>query len=276
MHSLHERMIDMADDSVKESDQEQQVNQSVVIDSAMLEVFKAKKHTKRGCVVIGLQLVTLLLETFYEIWLLGVVAPHIATRTVGAALLCLSVYQYASAFRSLFWRVALFVVQHLVILSVNSELFYLQKPASSVQLLLIFKLLMITLASDLHLFHLQHLALLQTVGYVLPLAFSVGFHPSSLQSHDISCLVFYCGLMLLRKYRIQHLTKEMYLSQAKQDKQKTEQEALVSQLLPKHAFLKLRNQNLSNKIELTDEIEGATLLFADIKGFTSYSNKNTP
>lgn len=44
------------------------------------------------------------------------------------------------------------------------------------------------------------------------------------------------------------MTIEMYISVQIQEKQKREQEALVSQLLPKHAFLKLRNQNLSNKI----------------------------
>jgi hypothetical protein len=60
--------------------------------------------------------------------------------------------------------------------------------------------------------------------------------------------VFYGGFVLLRKHRSIKLTIEMYISVQIQEKQKREQEALVSQLLPKHAFLKLRNQNLSNKI----------------------------
>lgn len=47
-------------------------------------------------------------------------------------------------------------------------------------------------------------------------------------------------------------------------------------MLPKHAYEKLKNQNIENKLELTERFEGATILFADIKGFTSYSNKNTP
>lgn len=50
----------------------------------------------------------------------------------------------------------------------------------------------------------------------------------------------------------------------------------MSQLLPKHAYEKLKNNNIENKLELTDYFEGTTMLYADIKGFTSYSNQNTP
>ena len=60
------------------------------------------------------------------------------------------------------------------------------------------------------------------------------------------------------------------------EKKTQEQSALVSQLLPKHAYEKLKNQNIENRLELTDKFEGATMLFADIKGFTAFSNQSTP
>ena len=51
---------------------------------------------------------------------------------------------------------------------------------------------------------------------------------------------------------------------------------MVSQLHPKHAYEKLKNQNSENRLELTDRFEKVTMLFADIKGFTSFSNQSTP
>ena len=59
-------------------------------------------------------------------------------------------------------------------------------------------------------------------------------------------------------------------------KKSQEQSALVSQLLPKHAYEKLKNQDIGNRLELTDKFENATMLFADIKGFTAFSNRSTP
>lgn len=57
------------------------------------------------------------------------------------------------------------------------------------------------------------------------------------------------------------------------DSKKRQHEGLISQLLPIHALQKLKNSNsLENKLELTDEFENVTILFADISGFTEYSN----
>ena len=60
------------------------------------------------------------------------------------------------------------------------------------------------------------------------------------------------------------------------EKRRSEQSKVVSQLLPKHAYEKLKNQNVENRLQLTDKFENATMLFADIKGFTAYSNRSTP
>lgn len=40
--------------------------------------------------------------------------------------------------------------------------------------------------------------------------------------------------------------------------------------------MKLRNTSIFNKQDLTDEFQEVTLLFADIKGFTEYSNTQKP
>jgi phospholipid-translocating ATPase len=53
-------------------------------------------------------------------------------------------------------------------------------------------------------------------------------------------------------------------------------EEFVSQLLPTHAFNKLKQFSLNDKMDLTDEFEEVTILFADIKGFTNYSNSVVP
>lgn len=60
------------------------------------------------------------------------------------------------------------------------------------------------------------------------------------------------------------------------ESKKQEQNNLVSQLLPFHAFEKLKNISVTNKIELTDFFTEVTLLFADIAGFTKYSSSVRP
>ena len=60
------------------------------------------------------------------------------------------------------------------------------------------------------------------------------------------------------------------------ESKKQEQNNLVSQLLPFHAFEKLKNISVTNKIELTDFFTEVTLLFADIAGFTKYSSSVKP
>ena len=57
---------------------------------------------------------------------------------------------------------------------------------------------------------------------------------------------------------------------------KIKQETVVSQLLPLHAFNKLKNANLDNQLDLTDEFKDVTILYADIAGFTSYSKSVKP
>lgn len=46
--------------------------------------------------------------------------------------------------------------------------------------------------------------------------------------------------------------------------------------MPTHAFNKMKNFNLYDKLDLTDEFDDVTILFADIKGFTAFSNSVQP
>ena len=156
---------------------------------------------------ITLQIAVLLIQTFYEVWLLKLHPAHFALRITSAVLLCISIIKYADAFRQTFWRVVLLVVQLLTIFAVNGEMFYLSKPTFEREFLMVTKLLLLSLASDLQLFNIKQLALLAVAGYVMPLGFAIGFSPTSLQNHDLISFVFYCSLLLLRKHRIQRLTK---------------------------------------------------------------------
>lgn len=56
--------------------------------------------------------------------------------------------------------------------------------------------------------------------------------------------------------------------------QKKQYVQIVSQLLPKHMLQKMSSiGSLNNKLELTDQFDNVTILFADISGFTAYSNQ---
>lgn len=137
----------------------------------------------------------------------------------------------------------------------------------------IFLMVLITTTGRIEMLNLPELGVFGLLGCFIPVL--LGFLIKQWYSlDDVLSLFFYAVLILLRKYKRLQLAQSIYNETTLYEKKSREQEGLVSQLLPKHAFLKLRNQNLANKIELTDVIEDATLLFADIKGFTSFSNKN--
>jgi phospholipid-translocating ATPase len=105
---------------------------------------------------------------------------------------------------------------------------------------------------------------------------AISFGTSEVFEDSIIYQFFFLVLILIRKYSYLKDYYDNYNQSQIYEKKTQEQSALVSQLLPKHTYGKLKNQNIENKLELTDQFEGATILFADIKGFTSYSNKNTP
>jgi hypothetical protein len=88
---------------------------------------------------------------------------------------------------------------------------------------MVMKMLLLTLSSGLHLFTMKELVVLMVIGYVMPISFALGFFPMTEFSHDLSCFVFYCAMLLLRKHRSEDLIKEIYKSISIQDKQKKEQ-----------------------------------------------------
>lgn len=79
---------------------------------------------------------------------------------------------------------------------------------------------------------------------------------------------FYVGLVLIRKYVFQKESIINFRQGQKTAQISKELSTIVSELLPKHAYEKLKTQNFENRLELTDQFEDCTILFADIKGFT--------
>ena len=121
--------------------------------------------------------------------------------------------------------------------------------------LTILLLFLTTTVGKIEMLNLLEVALFSVIGCLLPalLALSLG---KGFSLESLLILFFYSLEVLLRKYKRLELTEAIFNEMKLYEKKSKEQEGLVSQLLPKHAFLKLRNQNLSNKIELTDVIEG--------------------
>ena len=84
---------------------------------------------------------------------------------------------------------------------------------------------------------------------------------------------FYILLVLIRKYDFQKESIINFRQGAKTVQLSNELSKIVSELLPKHAYEKLKTQNFENRLELTDLFEQCTILFADIKGFTEFSDR---
>jgi chorismate mutase len=128
VRSIQEKVLDLAIDLVDENHSNNSVIEIATIDYSMIGAYKAKKYTNKGKLLVCLQIIVLVIETSYEIWVIGVHEVHLALRIVSALLLSGSIYKYSNAFRSTWWRAGLLVVQFIVILSLNSEMFYLTKP----------------------------------------------------------------------------------------------------------------------------------------------------
>ncbi|CAD8135801.1 unnamed protein product [Paramecium octaurelia] len=83
-------------------------------------------------------------------------------------------------------------------------------------------------------------------------------------------------LCLIGNYKGMSELIEMYNNLQLNEQRKAKQISLVSQLLPTHSYLKMKNNTLYNRSEFIDDLDDVTLLFADIKGFTEYSHTQTP
>ena len=79
---------------------------------------------------------------------------------------------------------------------------------------------------------------------------------------------FYVVLVLVRKYVFQKESIINFRQGQKTAQISKELSKIVSELLPMHAYEKLKTQNFENRLELTDQFEQCTILFADSKGFT--------
>ncbi|CAD8103907.1 unnamed protein product [Paramecium primaurelia] len=100
---------------------------------------------------------------------------------------------------------------------------------------------------------------------------------SGLVTHFAIFYICCCMLILLLGYywAMSEQIQMFNNLQINEDK-KVKQINLVSQLLPMHSYLKMKNNSIYDKSDFIDEFEDVTLLFADIKGFTEYSHTQTP
>jgi hypothetical protein len=129
VHSIQEKVLELAIDMIEEDrHSNDSVTEVVAVDYSMISAYKAKKYTSRGQLLLTIQIIVLIIETPYELWLIGVYELHLALRVVSILLLAGSIYKYADAFKNTWWRVGLLAVQFIFILSINSEMFYISKP----------------------------------------------------------------------------------------------------------------------------------------------------
>lgn len=134
-----------------------------------------------------------------------------------------------------------------------------------------FPMMILTTLSAAHGYRFLHILLLSIFSMAVSIA---DMSVSGFFEVTILYEAFYYGLVLFRKYLTLRDCYNNYIQMVNYEKRNKEQSDLVSQLLPKHAYEKLKNQNIENRLELTDEFENCTMLYADIKGFTSFSKKH--
>ncbi|CAD8179034.1 unnamed protein product [Paramecium octaurelia] len=119
----------------------------------------------------------------------------------------------------------------------------------------------------------------QVIVYMfIMLGFFLGFYiASDLVTHFAIFYICCCMLILLLGYYLAMKEQiQMFNNLQINEDKKVKQINLVSQLLPMHSYLKMKNSSIYDKSDFIDEFEDVTLLFADIKGFTEYSHTQTP
>ncbi|CAD8200084.1 unnamed protein product [Paramecium octaurelia] len=106
----------------------------------------------------------------------------------------------------------------------------------------------------------------------------LGFYISTdLITHYAIFYICCCMLILLLGYYLAMSEQiQMFNNLQINEEKKVKRINLVSQLLPMHSYLKMKNSSIYDKSDFIDEFDDVTLLFADIKGFTEYSHTQSP
>lgn len=132
-----------------------------------------------------------------------------------------------------------------------------------------------TIASNLNLFNFVDIlafTIVETLMFII-----LYFVKLNLGGIIIACFTIYNLLNLMKAYMALYGNINYFNTIQVINTKKKHQEGLVSQLLPQHALQKMKNSvSLDNKLALTDYFENVTILFADIAGFTKFSNERTP
>ncbi|EGR30375.1 hypothetical protein IMG5_133420 [Ichthyophthirius multifiliis] len=97
------------------------------------------------------------------------------------------------------------------------------------------------------------------------------------QQANLSYFNIVSGLAhLVYQYLLFQLNIKSFNNLKSLTKKTNEQNKILSNLLPKHVLEKFLNNPDSTKLELVDNFEDVTILFADIAGFTKYSSSVEP
>ena len=106
-------------------------------------------------------------------------------------------------------------------------------------------MMMMTLISAVHGYRFVHIAVLCLFSIIISI---IDMGISGVFEITILYEVFYFCLILFRKYLTLRECYNNYIQMVNYEKRNKEQSDLVSQLLPKHAYEKLKNQNIENRL----------------------------
>lgn len=112
-----------------------------------------------------------------------------------------------------------------------------------------FPMMMLTVVSAVHGYRFLHVFVLCIFSMIVSI---VDMGIVGVFEVTILYEAFYYSLILFRKYLTLRECYNNYIQMINYEKRNKEQSDLVSQLLPKHAYEKLKNQNIENRLELTD------------------------
>lgn len=90
------------------------------IDEQLLTQYTLKKYNRIDNLYLVSYCIVLLVETMYEIWLLGLVALQIALRAIGLIGLIISIYKYKGGFGRFWVKLALLLIQIYILLIINA------------------------------------------------------------------------------------------------------------------------------------------------------------
>lgn len=123
MHSLYGLDGVVGEDQIKEDEgMAPAALQGPPIDEQKLKEYTCKKYNRVDRMYLIAYCILLLIETVYEIWLVGLVLLQLSLRLLSGLGLLISIYKYKDSFSfSRFWlKLLLVTIQTFILISLNS------------------------------------------------------------------------------------------------------------------------------------------------------------